>query len=138
MTIVCQRAILLVLVTVLVTACAHEASPPAREPLTVPFPTAVLDTDAKLGTALAIVFTEGPAADAEGNVYYTEITGNRIIKYTPGGEWTEFRRPSRRRCRMARTERLPTTCAALRGPEMDRPARGSRDRGTGAATALRT
>ena len=94
MTVVCQRAVLLVLATVLVTACAQEA-PPRNSPA-VPFPTAVLDTDAKLGTALAIVFTEGPAADAEGNVYYTEITGNRIIKYTPEGAWTEFRRPSRR------------------------------------------
>jgi len=27
---------------------------------------------------VSIVFSEGRAADAEGNVYFTEITGNRI------------------------------------------------------------
>ncbi len=89
-----KAAVLLILAALLTTACTEP--PPADEPPTVPSPSGVLEPGAELSSALAIVFTEGPAADAEGNVYYTEITGNRIIKYTPGGEWSEFRRPSRR------------------------------------------
>ncbi len=47
--------------------------------------------------AASVVFTEGPAVSESGDVYFTEITGNRILKHTPGGEaWTEFRNPSRR------------------------------------------
>ena len=63
---------------------------------TVPEPTALLEPDASLSTATSIAFTEGPAADAEGNVYFSEIRGNRILKYSPDGAWSEFRNPSRR------------------------------------------
>ena len=90
-----KPAIILIVTAILTTACT-EQPPPAAEPPTTPSPSALLEPGAELSSALAIVFTEGPAADAEGNVYYTEITGNRIIKYMPGGEWSEFRRPSRR------------------------------------------
>jgi gluconolactonase len=86
---------ILVTAAIFTIACT-EPPAPADEPPTVPSPVGVLEAGAELSSALAIVFTEGPAADAEGNVYYTEITGNRIIKYTPGGDWSEFRRPSRR------------------------------------------
>ena len=51
---------------------------------------------AKVETAVSIVFTEGPAADADGNVYFSEIRGNRILKYTPDGNFTVFREPSGR------------------------------------------
>jgi gluconolactonase len=50
----------------------------------------------KLETAVSIVFTEGPAADAAGNIYFSEIRGNRILKYTPDGNFTVFREPSGR------------------------------------------
>ena len=63
---------------------------------TVPQPTALLEPDAGLATAVSISFTEGPAADAGGNVYFSEIRGNRILKYDPDGTWSEFRNPSRR------------------------------------------
>ena len=66
------------------------------EEATVPEPTALLEPDASLSTATSIAFTEGPAADAEGNVYFSEIRGNRILKYSPDGAWSEFRNPSRR------------------------------------------
>jgi len=86
---------LLTLAALLTAGCAQQP-PPAEAPPTVPSPSSVLEAGAELSSALAIVFTEGPAADAEGNVYYSEITSNRIIKYTPDGQWSEFRRPSRR------------------------------------------
>ncbi len=68
------------------------ASPP---PEPQPEPT-FLSSAATLEIAAALAFNEGPAADAEGAVYFTEITGNRIIKYQPDGAWSEFRNPSRR------------------------------------------
>jgi gluconolactonase len=87
----------LLLAAAVATACAPPA-PPTEEPAatTVPLPTAVLNAGAELKSSTSVVFTEGPAADAEGNVYFTEITGNRILKYAPGENWTEYRNPSRR------------------------------------------
>ena len=72
---------------------AISCSTPPPEPQPKP---AFLQSGANLEIAAAIAFNEGPAADAEGAVYFTEITGNRILKYLPDGTWTEFRNPSRR------------------------------------------
>lgn len=35
-------------------------------------------------------FTEGPAADREGNIYFTDIPNNRILKWTRAGELSTF------------------------------------------------
>ena len=70
--------------------------PAAEEQPSIAFPAALVAPGQELVLAASIVFTEGPAADAEGNVYFSEITGNRILKYSPGGAWTVFREPSRR------------------------------------------
>lgn len=35
-------------------------------------------------------FTEGPAADAEGNLYFTDIPNNRILKWSPDGQLSTF------------------------------------------------
>lgn len=35
-------------------------------------------------------FTEGPAADAQGNVYFTDQPNNRILKWTPGSGVSVF------------------------------------------------
>jgi gluconolactonase len=40
-------------------------------------------------------FTEGPAADAEGNVYFTDIPNNLIHKWSVDGKLTTFRENSR-------------------------------------------
>jgi gluconolactonase len=40
-------------------------------------------------------FTEGPAADAEGNVYFTDIPNNRIHKWSPEGGLSTFLENSR-------------------------------------------
>ena len=37
------------------------------------------------GRRLAVCFLEGPAADADGNVFFSDIAGNRILKMTPDG-----------------------------------------------------
>ncbi len=56
----------------------------------------LLEPSARLETAVSIVFTEGPAADADGNVFFTEIRGNRILKWGPNGQLSVFREPSYR------------------------------------------
>lgn len=46
--------------------------------------------------AVALVFTEGPAVDADGTVYFSDIIGNRILKRSPDGTLSTFREPSGR------------------------------------------
>jgi gluconolactonase len=41
-------------------------------------------------------FTEGPAVDKEGNVYFTDQPNNRIMKYSIDGKLTTFMQPSGR------------------------------------------
>ena len=41
-------------------------------------------------------FTEGPAADAQGNVYFTDQPNDRIVKYDTEGKLTTFMQPSGR------------------------------------------
>ena len=39
-------------------------------------------------------FTEGPAADAKGNIFFTDIPNNRIHKWTLDGELITFKKDS--------------------------------------------
>ena len=82
--------------SVALSGCSGVDVPAAEDRPPADFPTAVVAPGQELTLAASIVFTEGPAADAEGNVYFSEITGNRILKYLPNGGWTVFREPSRR------------------------------------------
>ena len=44
--------------------------------------------------ATTVAFTEGPAADRDGNVYFTELVFQRIMKLTPAGVLSVFREQS--------------------------------------------
>jgi gluconolactonase len=44
--------------------------------------------------ATTVAFTEGPAVDREGNVYFTELVFQRIMKLTPKGVLSVFREGS--------------------------------------------
>ena len=44
--------------------------------------------------AATIAFTEGPAADAGGNVYFTDTLSNRILRLSSTGRLTTFRENS--------------------------------------------
>ena len=85
-----------VLTFALILASGCSNPPPEPSDTGLKSPTALLEPAADLTTAASVVFTEGPAADAQGAVYFSEITGNRILKYLPDGAWSEFRNPSRR------------------------------------------
>lgn len=44
--------------------------------------------------AIVLAFTEGPTVDREGNVYFTELVTERIMKLTPKGVLSTFREKS--------------------------------------------
>ncbi|MEX2185165.1 MAG: SMP-30/gluconolactonase/LRE family protein [Pirellulales bacterium] len=46
--------------------------------------------------ASTLVFTEGPAVDADGSVYFSDILNNRILRRGADGELSVFRTPSHR------------------------------------------
>jgi gluconolactonase len=60
----------------------------------VPLPPGMSNPSLMAATVLA--FTEGPAADAQGNVYFSDIENNRILKLAPDGTRSVFREPSGR------------------------------------------
>lgn len=60
----------------------------------LPLPRGVETAGVKAATVLA--FTEGPAVDAAGNVYFSDIMSNRIWKLAPDGSRSIFREPSHR------------------------------------------
>jgi len=55
-------------------------------------PSAAAPQQAEIATALA--FTEGPTVDRDGNVYFTELVFQRIMKLTPQGVLSVFRENS--------------------------------------------
>ncbi len=59
---------------------------------TTPFPISVVASGATL-TRLAsgLHFTEGPAADAAGNVYFSDVTGNTIYQWSVTNQLSVFR-----------------------------------------------
>ena len=52
--------------------------------------------DMEVRVAASLVFTEGPAVAADGSVYFSDILGNRILKYGPDKQLSVFRQPSHR------------------------------------------
>src|SRR5436305_14858764 len=56
-----------------------EKSPFAAAPL----PAGLLATEKKAGLAAIVCFFEGPAVDAQGNVVFSDIPGDRILKLKP-------------------------------------------------------
>jgi len=52
--------------------------------------------DAPPKSAAVLSFTEGPAVDSDGTVYFSDIIGNRIMRLSPEGALSVFREPSGR------------------------------------------
>jgi len=55
-----------------------------------------LVAEKEVATAATIVLTEGPAVDAEGNVFFSDIANNRIMKRAPDGKVSVWRADSGR------------------------------------------
>jgi gluconolactonase len=47
----------------------------------------------RVAACASIAFTEGPAVDAAGAVYFSDIINDRILKLAPGGALSVFRQP---------------------------------------------
>ncbi len=60
----------------------------------LPLPAGVVADE--LRSATSLVFTEGPAVDADGTVYFSDIENNRIMMLSPDGKRSVFRQPSGR------------------------------------------
>jgi gluconolactonase len=60
-------------------------------PKDAPLPAGLVAADAKVKAAAVIAFTEGPAVDREGSVYFSDIQNNRILKLRATGELVVFR-----------------------------------------------
>lgn len=61
-----------------------------------PLPDGLVAKDAAVETAATVCFLEGPAVDATGNLFFSDIAGNRILKMTTDGKVTVFRADSGR------------------------------------------
>ncbi len=64
-------------------------------PATAPLPADLVAADG-VETAAILAFTEGPAVDLEGNVYFSDIQNSRIMKYSAAGDLGVFRAGSGR------------------------------------------
>jgi gluconolactonase len=63
----------------------------------VPVPAGVLVGGAALEPAAVVAFTEGPAAAADGTVYFSDIANNRILRFDPATRrFAVWREPSGR------------------------------------------
>jgi gluconolactonase len=61
-----------------------------------PLPGDLVAADTKPTAAAVVCFLEGPAADADGNLFFSDIAGNRILKMDAKGVVTTFRADSGR------------------------------------------
>lgn len=68
----------------------------AGEPAKIGLPTQLLPPKVTVRPAAVVAFLEGPAVDADGSVYFSDIAGNRILKMDPKGNVTTFRADSGR------------------------------------------
>jgi gluconolactonase len=62
----------------------------------IPVPAELLAGKAELSVVAAVCFLEGPAEDAGGNLFFSDIAGNRILKMDPQGKVSVFRADSGR------------------------------------------
>jgi len=62
----------------------------------VPLPQGLVAVDVKPAAHAVVAFLEGPAIDAAGNLYFSDIAGNRLLKANPAGEVSVFRNPAGR------------------------------------------
>lgn len=61
-----------------------------------PLPAALLAPEGKHSVAAGVCFLEGPAVHADGSVYFSDISGNRILKMDAQGSVSTFRADSGR------------------------------------------
>jgi sugar lactone lactonase YvrE len=85
----------LTLLMVVVLAPAVDAADPVKV-ADVPLPAGLVAANTKAVVAAGVCFLEGPAVDDRGNVYFSDIAGNRILKMDADGKVSVFRADSGR------------------------------------------
>jgi gluconolactonase len=60
----------------------------------VPLPADLVPADTTAATGATICFLEGPAYDGKGNLYFSDVAGNRILKLDEAGKISTFRADS--------------------------------------------
>jgi gluconolactonase len=65
------------------------------DPARAPLPVGLVASDVKVA-GTPVCFLEGPAVDAQGTVYFSDIAGNRILQMTADGKVSVFRADSGR------------------------------------------
>lgn len=65
-------------------------------PAKIGLPEGLVASGTTISPAAVVAFLEGPAVDVQGNVFFSDIAGNRILKMTPKGEVSVFRADSGR------------------------------------------
>lgn len=68
----------------------------AGEPAKAPLPEGLVARDTAVAPAAVVCFLEGPAVDAEGNLFFSDIAGSRILKMDAKGKVSVFREDSGR------------------------------------------
>src|SRR5262249_35275566 len=68
----------------------------AQELSKVPLPEGLVARETAAAPAAVVCFLEGPAVDAAGNVFFSDIAGNRILKMDARGAVSTFRADSGR------------------------------------------
>jgi gluconolactonase len=88
----------LVLLAGLPLAAAEPLANPSSSklPMQIELPAGLVNPDATVQVAAAVCFLEGPAWHSSGDLYFSDITGNRILKQTPDGAIQVFRADSGR------------------------------------------
>ena len=72
------------------------SGPPRDSSGSTPSARDLVPAGSELNLVATIAFTEGPAVDAEGNVFFSDIANSRIMKLSSGGELSVFRPDSGR------------------------------------------
>jgi gluconolactonase len=62
----------------------------------LPLPASLVAADARVIPGAVVCFLEGPAVDGDGNVFFSDIAGNRIMKMDAAGKVSVFRADSGR------------------------------------------
>jgi len=74
----------------------HSVAAADPDPAKAPLPPGMVAADVRPGHAATVCFLEGPAVHESGDVYFSDISGNRILRLTTDGAWSVFRADSGR------------------------------------------
>jgi gluconolactonase len=88
---------LICVVMLLVTGCPRSVGDEGNPDLSaVPLPEGLVAPKARAVSAALVCFLEGPAVDETGNVFFSDIISNRILRMSPQGQVSVFRADSGR------------------------------------------